>query len=60
MKGCDAVVHLASVLPLVFDGGDGVDVIHNTNVVMSWNALRAAAEVSPKSFILPLVFHHPF
>jgi len=45
MKGCDAVVHLASILPLDFDGGDGVHIIHNTNVVMSWNALRAAAEL---------------
>jgi len=45
MKGCDAVVHLAALIPTGFGNTDGIDVIHNTNVVMSWNVLRAAAEL---------------
>jgi UDP-glucose 4-epimerase len=42
LDGCDAVVHLAAIT------GPGLlpdDVVHNNNVVMSYNVLRAAAEL---------------
>lgn len=51
MKGSDAVVHLAALIPVAFNNEDGVDIIHNMNVVMSWNVMRAAAEVSLIIFI---------
>lgn len=41
MKGCDAAIHLAAGLPHNFDKIE----MHNLNVVMSWNMMRAAAEV---------------
>ncbi|RDX57040.1 NAD(P)-binding protein, partial [Lentinus brumalis] len=41
LEGCDAVVHLAAMRT----PGDYVVAAHNTNVVMSWNILRAAAEL---------------
>lgn len=45
MEGCDAVVQLAALLPLAFGQTDAKDKVHNLNVVISWNVLRAAAEV---------------
>jgi UDP-glucose 4-epimerase len=42
ISGCDALVHLAAI------AGPGMDpdhVVHRTNVVSSYNALRAASEV---------------
>ncbi|OBZ72475.1 GDP-mannose 3,5-epimerase 1 [Grifola frondosa] len=41
LRGCDAVVHLAACRT----PGDYVAETHNTNVVVSWNVLRAAAEL---------------
>jgi len=41
LRGCTAVIHLAA-LPHPRDYGA---VVHNTNVVLSWNVLRAAAEL---------------
>ncbi|KAF8591212.1 NAD(P)-binding protein [Ramaria rubella] len=41
LKGCDAVIHLAA-FP---NPGDYEFVVHNSNVVVSWNILRAAAEL---------------
>ncbi|KAI0682660.1 NAD(P)-binding protein [Cerioporus squamosus] len=41
LEGCDAVVHLAAMRT----PGDYVVAAHNTNVVISWNILRAAAEL---------------
>ncbi|THV03174.1 NAD(P)-binding protein [Dendrothele bispora CBS 962.96] len=41
LRGCDAVVNLAG-LP---NPTDYVAATHNTNVVISWNVLRAAAEL---------------
>ncbi|KAJ7650398.1 hypothetical protein FB45DRAFT_974323 [Roridomyces roridus] len=41
LEGCEAILHLAA-LPRP---GDYKVVVHNTNVVMSWNILRAAAEL---------------
>ena len=40
-KGCDAVIHMAAIPS---PGRDPDHVIHNNNVVGSYNALRAAAE----------------
>lgn len=42
MRGCDAAINLSAAL----GPGDGLATTHNTNVVISWNVLRAAAEVS--------------
>ncbi len=42
MRGCDTLVHLAAI-PGPF--GDPDQVVHNNNVVGSYNALRAAAEL---------------
>jgi len=41
LRGCNAVIHLAALTHPI----DYVAVVHNTNVVLSWNVLRAAAEV---------------
>ena len=41
LRGCDALVHLAAI-PAPFHDPDHV--VHNNNVVGSYNALRAAAE----------------
>ncbi|NNF70090.1 MAG: NAD-dependent epimerase/dehydratase family protein, partial [Acidimicrobiia bacterium] len=41
-EGCDAVIHLAAING---PGRDPDDVVHNNNVVASYNALRAAAEL---------------
>ncbi|KAF8503837.1 hypothetical protein JB92DRAFT_2970605 [Gautieria morchelliformis] len=41
LRGCDAVIHLAA-FP---NPGDFVSTVHNLNVVVSWNILRAAAEL---------------
>jgi len=41
LTGCTGVVHLAACP----NPGDFVAVTHNSNVVMSWNMLRAAAEL---------------
>ncbi|THH08583.1 hypothetical protein EW145_g2613 [Phellinidium pouzarii] len=41
LQGCDAVAHLAAYP----DPGDYVWQTHNSNVVISWNVLRAAAEL---------------
>ncbi|KAG9224203.1 hypothetical protein CCMSSC00406_0004702 [Pleurotus cornucopiae] len=41
LKGCDAVVHLAAFR----NPGDYGVTTHNNNVVLSWNVLRAAAEL---------------
>jgi len=40
--GCDVLVHLAAISG---PGGHADHVVHNNNVVSSYNALRAAAEV---------------
>src|SRR4051794_13326388 len=42
LRGCEALVHLAAI-PKPFDRPDHE--VHNTNVVGSYNALRAAVEV---------------
>lgn len=47
--GCDAVIHLAAI------NGPGIDpdeVVHNNNVVTSYNALRAAAAVGVRRVCL--------
>ncbi|KAF4596508.1 hypothetical protein EYR40_007794 [Pleurotus pulmonarius] len=41
LKGCEAVVHLAAFR----NPGDYGATTHNNNVVLSWNVLRAAAEL---------------
>ncbi|KAH9945033.1 NAD(P)-binding protein [Epithele typhae] len=41
LTGCDAVIHLAAMRT----PADYAVVAHNTNVVLSWNVLRAAAEL---------------
>ncbi len=47
VAGCDALVHLAGYpSPL----GAPPDVVHNTNVVASYNALRVASEVGIEHF----------
>lgn len=45
IRGCDALVHLAAIIA---PGRDPDHVVHNNNVVSSYNALRAAAEVGIK------------
>ncbi len=45
MRGCDALVHMAAI-PAPFHHPDHV--VHNNNVVGSYNALRAAAELGIK------------
>ncbi|EMD33926.1 hypothetical protein CERSUDRAFT_141261 [Gelatoporia subvermispora B] len=59
LQGCEGVVHLAGVR----SPEDYVVKTHNTNVVMSWNVLRAAAELSIKRVaqassvnVIPLVY----
>ena len=42
IQGCDALIHLAAING---PGRDPDHVVHNNNVVASYNALRAAAEV---------------
>ena len=42
LRGCDALIHLAAING---PGRDPDHVVHNNNVVASYNALRAAAEV---------------
>ncbi|EJD06878.1 NAD-binding protein [Fomitiporia mediterranea MF3/22] len=44
LRGCDAVAHLAA-FP---NPGDGKVQTHNSNVVISWNMLRASAELGIK------------
>ncbi|KAI0339092.1 NAD(P)-binding protein [Trametopsis cervina] len=46
LRGTDAVVHLAA-----FPFPDENVVTHNTNVVLSWNVLRAAVEVGIKRIV---------
>ncbi|KAJ4479975.1 NAD(P)-binding protein [Lentinula aciculospora] len=41
IRGCEGIVHLAARR----DPGDYVVATHNTNVVVSWNVLRGAAEL---------------
>lgn len=41
VRGCDALIHLAAIAS---PGGQPDHVVHNNNVVGSYNALRAAAE----------------
>jgi len=41
LEGCEAVIHLAAYP----NPGDYKVVVHNSNVVISWNVLRAAAEL---------------
>ncbi|KAF8632267.1 hypothetical protein AX15_002012 [Amanita polypyramis BW_CC] len=41
LKGCEGVVHLAAIP----DPGDYKVKTHNANVVMSWNVLRASAQL---------------
>ncbi|KAJ7475724.1 hypothetical protein FB451DRAFT_254522 [Mycena latifolia] len=41
LEGCEAILHMAA-LP---QPGDYKVVVHNSNVVISWNVLRAAAEL---------------
>ncbi|KAI0822504.1 hypothetical protein BC628DRAFT_663552 [Trametes gibbosa] len=65
LEGADAVVHLAAVST----PADYKAVTHNTNVVLSWNVLRAAAELkiarvaqASSVNVIPLVWtdHHDF
>ncbi len=42
LRGCDALIHLAAING---PGRDPDHIVHNNNVVASYNALRAAAEV---------------
>jgi UDP-glucose 4-epimerase len=42
LQGCDALIHLAAIS---FPGGFSDHVVHNNNVVSSYNALRAAVQV---------------
>ncbi len=42
LRGCDALVHLAAIPG---PGRQPDDIVHNNNVVSSYNALRAAAEL---------------
>ncbi|KAJ7659967.1 hypothetical protein B0H17DRAFT_954448 [Mycena rosella] len=42
LEGCEAIIHLAACPK----PGDYKVVVHNSNVVISWNVLRAAAEVN--------------
>lgn len=44
LRGCDGVAHLAAYP----DPGDYLWQTHNSNVVISWNVLRAAAELGIK------------
>ncbi|KAF8638299.1 hypothetical protein AX17_002319 [Amanita inopinata Kibby_2008] len=41
LQGCEAVIHLAAIIT----PGDYKTVTHNENVSMSWNVLRACAEL---------------
>ncbi|KAJ7707803.1 hypothetical protein B0H17DRAFT_533157 [Mycena rosella] len=41
LEGCEAIIHLAACPK----PGDYKVVVHNSNVVISWNVLRAAAEL---------------
>lgn len=45
LEGCDALIHLAAIAA---PGRHPDHVVHNNNVVSSYNALRAAAEVGIK------------
>ncbi|KAF9029522.1 NAD(P)-binding protein [Hymenopellis radicata] len=65
IQGCDAIVHLAAYR----NPGDYGVTTHNSNVVMSWNILRGAAELGIKRVVqassvnvLTLVYskHHHF
>jgi UDP-glucose 4-epimerase len=42
MSGCDALIHLAAITG---PGREPDHIVHNTNVVSSYNALRAASQV---------------
>ncbi len=42
LQGCDALIHLAAI---AYPGRNPDHVVHNNNVVSSYNALRAAAQV---------------
>ncbi|KAJ7659968.1 hypothetical protein B0H17DRAFT_1212770 [Mycena rosella] len=44
LEGCEAIIHLAAYPR----PGDYKVVVHNSNVVISWNILRAAAELGIK------------
>ncbi|OCH83965.1 NAD(P)-binding protein [Obba rivulosa] len=44
LEGCEAIIHLAGIR----SPEDYIVKTHNTNVVMSWNVLRAAAELGIK------------
>ncbi|KAJ6544788.1 hypothetical protein DFH09DRAFT_1172756 [Mycena vulgaris] len=41
LEGCEAIIHLAAYP----QPGDYKVIVHNSNVVISWNVLRAAAEL---------------
>ncbi|MFK7800225.1 MAG: NAD-dependent epimerase/dehydratase family protein [Anaerolineae bacterium] len=45
LQGCDALIHLAAIAA---PGRHPDQIVHNNNVVSSYNALRAAAEVGIK------------
>ncbi|MEP7359277.1 MAG: NAD(P)-dependent oxidoreductase, partial [Anaerolineales bacterium] len=42
MRGCDTLIHMAAIPG---PGGHPDHIVHNNNVVASYNALRAAAEL---------------
>jgi len=48
LAGCSAVIHLAGIP----GPGDYQVDTHNSNVVLSWNVMRACAEVSLSSFLV--------
>ncbi|KAJ7903684.1 hypothetical protein B0H14DRAFT_2665953 [Mycena olivaceomarginata] len=55
LQGCEAVIHLAAYP----QPGDYKVVVHNSNVVISWNVLRAAAEASSVNAITLVYSQQP-
>ncbi|KAJ7352617.1 hypothetical protein DFH08DRAFT_913399 [Mycena albidolilacea] len=55
LQGCEAVIHLAGYP----QPGDYKVVVHNSNVVISWNVLRAAAEASSVNAITLVYSQQP-
>ncbi|EJU02857.1 NADP-binding protein [Dacryopinax primogenitus] len=55
LEGADALVHLAGIPSLIRDkwtDGESAALVHNTNVVLSFNALQAAAEAGIKRVVM--------
>ncbi|KAJ7494624.1 hypothetical protein B0H11DRAFT_2155976 [Mycena galericulata] len=55
LEGCEAIIHLAALSR----PGDYKVIVHNSNVVISWNILRAAAEASSVNVIALLFSQEP-